>query len=368
MQVAFRVDASATIGTGHLMRCLTLADSLIQTGASVHFLSRDLPQGLVILLRDRQIPLHPLTSNSSPIPEAKLNRIYETWLGVSWNEDAQQTAKVLAKIAEREPLDWLIVDHYALDQRWEAQLRPYATRIMVLDDLADRPHNCDLLLDCNLYNQYEQRYHNLVPKHCQQLLGPAYALLRPEFYHARQHLKSRSGQIQRILVSFGGSDPTGETLKALEAIRQLPQPDLAIDVVIGSANQHQLAIAQRCEAWPNVTLHCQINYMAELMTQADFAIASGGTSTWERCFLGLPSVVIAIAPNQVEALTCLGHAGVIHYLGEHCEIDTTTLSQTVQKLLHQPDRLIKLSQASLMLMKQNDPKRIVAALQSSLMT
>ena len=241
-------------------------------------------------------------------------------------------------------LSWLIVDHYALDKRWEGQMRPFTGKIMVIDDLADRPHDCDLLLDQNLYKGMERRYEGLVPDHCERLLGPRYALLRPEFAAARRTLRHRDGRVRRILVFFGGSDLSNETAKALEAIRLLNRSDIAVDVVVGASNAKGDMIREICQRMPNTCFHLQVENMAELMALADLAIGAGGTTTWERCYLGLPTIVLVLADNQREVAEAMSAAGAIRNVGWHADVTSTGLAEALRMAMASPDFLNAMSE------------------------
>ncbi|GAB6158043.1 UDP-2,4-diacetamido-2,4,6-trideoxy-beta-L-altropyranose hydrolase [Desulfotomaculum varum] len=314
MNFVFRVDSSREIGSGHVMRCLTLANALKERGHGTFFICRDFNGNIGNLICDKG---HELVY----LPYRQGNKVcndrvfHASWLGANWQQDAEDTVAVLRQRFGR-PADWLVVDHYAIDERWEKELLPYARKIMVIDDLADRPHICDVLLDQNLYEDMERRYDNLVPPGAVKLLGPRYALLRPEFYDARQNLRHRDGTVRRILVFFGGSDVTNETLKALKAVKMLNRPDIAVDVVIGSANPHKEEIIAFCQDMSQATLHCQVDNMAQLMVQADLAIGAGGTTTWERCCVGLPALIISIAKNQMGISRAVHMVGSAIYLGE----------------------------------------------------
>ena len=192
---------------------------------------------------------------------------------MDWQEDATETSAILAQ--GDGSIDWLIMDHYALDRLWETEMRPDVRKIMVIDDLADRRHDCDLLLDQNLFKNSHSRHDGLVPIPCQKLLGPRYALLRREFRAARKTLRVRDGRIKRILIFFGGGDPTNETAKALKALAQLNRPEVAVDVVVGGGNPYNKQIQTLVGALPKATYHCQIMNMAELMAAADIAIGGG---------------------------------------------------------------------------------------------
>ena len=310
------------------MRCLTLADALREKGAEVTFVCREHHGHLFELIESsgHQLLRLPLVTSSI---EGRLAHAY--WLDASQEEDARQTAEALKTIGRA---DWLIIDHYALDVEWETAMRSCAKRIMVIDDLADRVHDCDVLLDQNLHlADMETRYERLVPARCKKLLGPKYALLRPEFREARSKLKMRDGSVKRIFVFFGGSDVTNETAKALRAIQQLGRPDLAVDVVIGSANPHQEEITGLCAQLPHAALHRQVNNMAELMSKADLAIGAGGSTTWERCAMGLPTLVITLAKNQRSVAFELSRQGLIRWLGDNDEVDTGLIYQAIDMLI-----------------------------------
>jgi UDP-2,4-diacetamido-2,4,6-trideoxy-beta-L-altropyranose hydrolase len=321
-----RADASVQIGSGHVMRGLTLADALRERGAEVHFICRDLPGHLGGVLADKGYPVHWLPAAVADGAAIPAHTAHSAWLGAPWELDAEQTQAVLAALGN---VDWLIVDHYALDRAWESRMRPLVKRIMVIDDLADRPHDCELLLDQNLYEDMEQRYGGLVPADCRLLLGPRYALLRPEFLEARKTLRQRDGVVRRMLVFFGGADPSNETAKALRAIQRLERPEIAVDVVVGATNPHRAEIEALCAELPNASFHCQVAHMAELMARADLAIGASGVSTWERAALAMPSLLIAVAENQRRVAEDLAVAGGCLYLGQ---AETVTVDH-IQQLL-----------------------------------
>ncbi len=287
--IAIRVDASSQIGTGHFMRCLTLADGLRQRGARIRFVSRHLPEYLSDMLMDKghEILLFDSVKNNAEVDELA----HSHWLGVSQAQDAADSIEVLSDV------DWLIVDHYALDARWESALRGTAKKIMVIDDIADRQHDCDVLLDQNLYTDMQTRYTGKVSSSCQLLLGPRYALLRDEFRKLREQVNPRTEPVKRILVFFGGVDADNYTGLAIKALVELKTKGLHIDVVIGAQHPCRVEIEASC-AEQGYVCHVQTNRMAELMAVADLAIGAGGSASWERCCLGLPTLVISTADNQ----------------------------------------------------------------------
>lgn len=327
MNIVFRVDSSAQVGSGHLMRCLTLADQLHKKykGAKIYFIARMLGGNLNQLIENNGYEWLKL-----PSMEADENLTgYEKWLTVQQDVDAQQTAEKLQMLGQ---VDLLVVDSYALDEKWENVVRAYAKKIMVIDDLANRRHNCDILLDQNYYADMGQRYEGLVPKICEMRIGPSYALLREEFYELKKKLIKRDGSIKNIFIFFGGSDLTNETMKALKAIEMLHWTDLEVNVVVGGSNRHKADIEVYCRNKANIHYFCQVDNIAELMNQADLAIGAGGTTTWERCFLKLPSIVVAIAENQVKIAEDCGKAGLIFYLGTSHEVETADIYNAVINL------------------------------------
>jgi len=335
MTIVIRVDASLQIGSGHVMRCLTLADELRSRGAEVHFISREHPGHLCALVEERGYPLRRLVAPTSAGYHASAGDTHHAaWLAVPWQQDAEETVAALPSAG----VEWLIIDHYALDRRWEGQLRTHVGKIMVIDDLADRPHDCDLLLDQNLYRDLESRYSDLVPVACQRLLGPRYALLRPEFALARKQLRQRDGQVRRILVFFGGVDPSNETAKALQAFIALNLQGVAVDVVVGGGNLHKGEIHALCET-NGFGYYCQVSTMAELMAAADLAIGGGGTATWERCAVGLPSVVLVLADNQRELAQYGAQSGFCFSLGDASDVSTDKIGLAVSFALRSPDTL-----------------------------
>lgn len=337
MKIAFRADASLQMGHGHVMRCLTLADALKAQGAQCHFISREHPGHLLEVIRQRSftvtglpaaLPL-PSAATQDPSKHAK-EPVHAAWLGCDWPTDAQQTSATLANLQP----DWLVVDHYALDQSWETALQPHYQKLMVIDDLADRPHRCDLLLDQNWFgDDTPTRYRNIVPPHCKCYLGPEYALLKPEYAQLRASIPPRNGTVRRVLVFLGGSDPTNQTGKVLTALMQPSLAHLQVDVVIGQNYPDVEGIAAQVAARPGSTLHQGLPTLAHLMSRADLMISAGGSTTWERLCLGLPAVVISVAANQTSTNVALMNAGYIDFLGEMNEVSVSNIADAVRHSL-----------------------------------
>ena len=338
MNIAFRTDATRHIGTGHFMRCLTLAEELKRQGAQIRFISRNLPPHLLRMLDEKGMEHVPLTLEAAQEPSDEL--AHSAWLGCSQAQDARASNHALAD----QVWDWVVVDHYALDVSWENAVRASAKRIMVIDDLADRQHDCDVLLDQNFYADAQTRYSGKVPGHCQRLLGPRYALLRDEFRKFREQVKPRSGEVKRILVFFGGVDADNYTSRAIEALAEIENV-LHVDVVIGAQHPCREQIQTDCVAH-GYLCHVQTTRMAELMAQADLAIGGGGTATWERCCLGLPAISLCTAENQRTQIGDAAEAGLLYAPTSGQDLVAVTRQHT-NLLLENPALLKLISKAAM---------------------
>ena len=343
--IAFRVDATNQIGTGHFMRCLSLADMLKRQGLQILFVSRHLPEHLGAMLATKGHRCSLLDDVDKQATQGGL--AHSHWLECSQVQDADETIKALSG----KQWDWLIVDHYALDIEWESVMRPYSKYIMVIDDLADRKHDCDLLLDQNYYCDMGRRYQALVPKHCVTLLGPSYVLLRAEFYEARRELRERDGSVRRIHVFFGGSDLTNQTKNVVEAVKLLGDIDIKVDVVVGADNPYRNEIRALCEELANVGFHCQVSNMADLIQRSDLGIGAGGTAMWERCFLGLPTMTVVVADNQERTAKDVGSIGAIEYLGWYNQLDPEIYASEISKLIKNPQRVKQIGEEALSIMR-----------------
>lgn len=284
------------IGTGHVMRCLTLADALHERGAQSTFICRPHAGHLLDLIQQRGHTAKALAPADDAFT-APADPCHAKWLGTDCASDAAQTQQVLGD----QDVDWLVVDHYALDRLWEQTMRPYTRRIMAIDDLADRPHDCDLLLDQNLGRQAKD-YGGLLSQHTQTLIGPAYALLRPEFAQWREHSLQRRAQpqLKNLLITMGGVDQANATGQVLSALTNCEIPaDLRITVVMGPTAPWLAQVQAQAAAMPRPTqVLVGVNNMAQLMAESDLCIGAAGGSAWERCALGLPTLVLILAANQ----------------------------------------------------------------------
>jgi pseudaminic acid biosynthesis-associated protein PseG len=302
MRIAFRVDASLRAGRGHLSRCLTLANYLRQLGAKVLFICRRDPAVHDSVFTNGGFEVAWLPALLRPEQRVEISMV-----------DAEQTREVLSIQGE---VDWLIVDHYELDERWESRVRSYTKRLMVIDDLADRPHVCDLLID-QTYGADADRYAGLIPGDCHVLLGSSYALLRPEFAEMRatmQQPESYAGPL-KVHVFFGSGDPENYTQRYSNWLLS-SFPNLSVKAAVGldyEACETLIALNHGYEArfeWER-----GVTDMARHMAMCQVAVGAPGIATWERACLGLPAAYLSIASNQVAVLEHLAAEGFCDFLG-----------------------------------------------------
>ena len=308
MNIVFRVDSSSQMGVGHLMRCLTLADELKKQNHNATFICRELKGNLIKSIEHRVLIL--------PIDkDFQSDDLYLSWLGATQEQDAKQTIQVIHDNA-----DLLIVDSYALDEVWHKQLKPHAKKIMVIDDLADREFDCDVLLNQNLASK-QGDYQGKVPSDCELLLGCEYALLRPEFAAFRKRAlekRKKTQEIKNILISMGGSDKKNITYNVLQQLND----GFNIVVVLSSASLHREMIMDYVKG-KNIEVIINADNMAELMLDADLAIGAGGSTSWERCCLGLPTLLFVTAENQkviAENLERLGAVMIVRSLKDDLQM------------------------------------------------
>lgn len=342
VRVAFRADASVQIGTGHVMRCLTLADELTRQGHECRFVCREHEGHLGDLITSKGygFTLLPAPSDNEVEANDRNSDNYARWLGVPWQEDARQT---LDALTPWQP-EWLVVDHYALDAEWERVLANVVGSIMVIDDLANRCHECALLLDQNL-GRVDSNYDGLLPVDCQRLIGPGYALLRPEFANLREQSLNRRQQpeLKRILISLGGVDRTNVTGQVLDALSESALPvTTELDIIMGAAAPYLDEVRQQAARLPfKATVSVGVTDMAERMCLADLSIGAAGGTSWERGCLGLPAILVVLAENQVAGATALEASGAAVKIDDADQLGTTLPSVLVA--IFEPGRLERMS-------------------------
>ncbi len=367
MKVAFRVDASLQMGTGHVMRCMTLADELALQGADCLFICREHQGNLIEQIRNKGYRTHVLTilppvgvsSHAIKAASDEKSPAHSHWLGASQVEDAAACSAILADVKP----DWLIVDHYALDARWELALKPHYRKLMVIDDLADRPHLCNLLLD-QTFGRDAEDYHALVPASSRLLCGSRYALLRPEFAVLRDYSLQRRAnpQLRLLLITMGGVDKDNATGQVLEALRDCSLPEQCqITVAMGTTAPWLAEVSRQAQSmpWPTKVM-AGVSDMAQLMADSDLAIGAAGATSWERCCLGLPTIMLVLADNQYKVAQGLERVGAVQVLKDPLEIPDC-LPVLLNGLVSSPFLLAEMSEAAASIV---DGRGVVAAIKN----
>jgi len=318
--LVLRADAGSQIGTGHVMRCLALAQAWQADGGRAIFVSNCESQGLCRRVKDAGIDfVH--VSSSHPDPE-----------------DLRQT---LIKLRKLQP-GWLVLDGYHFDPEYQRAVRAAGCSLLVIDDSGHWPeYHANVLLNQNM-NAVQLRY--TCDPDTAMLLDTRYALIRSEF-HVWQGYQRKTPEIaRRILVSLGGSDPANLTLKVIQALHQLRETGLEARIVIGPANSHSETLLQLAQGLSlNVQCIRNATNMAELMAWADIAVSSAGSICWELAYMGLPSVAFILAENQRRIGEELGKRGIVLNLGWHEQVTPAEIAQVVNKMVFSPKARAEMS-------------------------
>lgn len=331
MNVLFRVDASKQIGTGHVMRCLTLARKLREMGHHCKFACRVKPGHLIGHIESQGFDVIKLGDSHNEFQSSVQNESESaaTWLGVSQKADAHE----LRDSINPSLYDWVVVDHYGIDAEWEKDIRSVCRRILVIDDLANRHHDCDALLDQNLVEDYFHRYDGLIPDACARLLGPKYALLHADFESFDKHLVRTTSEIPRILVFFGGTDVGGVTAFVVDSLLQINDLSFHLDVVLNKDTESYRSLVTKRLHSERLTIHSGLPSLAKLMSECDLAIGATGVTTWERICVGLPTLVMTVAENQEVIAEHLDHIGLVAYVGRYKSVTITDLIVAFRKFI-----------------------------------
>ncbi len=279
------------------MRCFALAEVIKNLNFNVYFISKEIKGNIIKNIENDGYKVFTLDSKATKSPKQR------------WKIDAAKTTKIIQRFKNEKNL--LLVDNYELSKMWETSVKPVVDKIIVIDDFSNRSHNCNLFIDQNLHTNTKER-NKKNPKNCKKLLGPKYAMLRKEFVEGRRTVKRISGKINRILISFGGSDEKNQTLKV---IKKIVDEKINVDVIVGEPNKNKTKIKKICSRMENFTYYQQPKNIAKIMKKADLAIGAGGIITWERCCLGLPSIVAIVSKNQEDATNAVSKKGCLINLG-----------------------------------------------------
>ena len=364
MRTLFRVDSSSIIGAGHVMRCLTLARRIRDAKGTCVFVCRKHEGNLSEFIRSDGFEVR-ILPEVSPKTEV-LVEDHSTWFGTLRELDAEQTLGVCREMGG---VDWLIADHYAVDWRWTEALREGTKKVLIIDDLVDRLHDCDALLD-QTYGATVHDYEKLVKGQFIPMMGTEYTLLREEFKMLRsQSLKKRElkSSVERVLIAMGGMDLRDLTCDIIHALKNKRETKgLTLDVVISSCSPYLTRIRDTAEKYQGVCLHVDTDKMAELMFECDVAVGAGGTTTWERCALGLPAVCISTAQNQERLLKSVSEQEAIIYAGCWQSSGPTEIVEHLQPLIENQEIRYSVSSRAAILCDGNGASRVTEQMMTAL--
>jgi|TARA_B110000879_G_scaffold54699_1_gene77340 UDP-2,4-diacetamido-2,4,6-trideoxy-beta-L-altropyranose hydrolase len=325
MNIVFRVDANDYMGVGHLTRCLRLAKSLAPHAKNILFISRNLPIKFQDLIYKNNFDFESMSGKKNDYLNKNKS---STWLGVNFQKDAEDCINILNK--KEEKWDLLVIDHYGIDVKWEMLFKKIVSKIMVIDDLANRNHSCDILLDQNFEDQ--KRYKGLTSNNSELLLGPKYALLSEDYIDSRKDTRYRKNPIKKLLVFFGGTDVYNLTNMTVQAIIDTNIKFSNIDIVLSKDSPNYNELNKKCEFIDEMNIFSDIPSLCPLINNADLCIGAGGSSTWERMCLGLPSVVITVAENQVPVSKKLNDEGLIFLIGNHKNVSSELIKNQILRI------------------------------------
>lgn len=331
-RILFRCDAGRQLGGGHVMRCLTLAHALAERGASVTFACSAGTFKTVPTLAASSFPAITL---DAPLEATEVVATGQRW-------------------------DAMVIDHYQFEARHEVVFRQAAPVILAIDDLADRSHDCDILVDQTVGREPSD-YAALIAPGTDLRLGADYALLRPEFARARPAAlaaRAQARRVSRIFVSLGMTDICGITARTVEAVLAAGL-EVEIAVAVGSRAESLPDLRALAAADPRVVLHLDCNDVCGLMVASDLAIGAGGMTSWERCCLGLPTIMLVLAENQSENAIRLARLGAIEVVPGH---DAAGLGAALRRLAGNPAARVAMSAAASAVTDGRGAARIVDAL------
>lgn len=333
MNILIRADASIDIGTGHIMRCLTLADEFQKHNCNVTFVCREESGHLGEKIKERE---HSVLFINKDEYRSDSNGNTESY----WEKDFEETNKIL----ENQNFDWAVIDHYKLDYRWEEKIRSKVDKVMVIDDLVDRKHTCEILLD-QTFGRNVSEYNHLLPEYCQILTGTTYALIRPEFSECRESSLARRkySEIKQLLISLGGVDKNNVTTEILKHLvnSSLPE-DCTIKILLGTTSPWYDSVNQEAQKlkW-DVEVLVDPDQIPHILAESDLAIGAAGSSAWERCALGLPTLMIMLADNQKDIAFVLSQCNAVILVNEVSEIN-----EQIDLLLSDRDKLINIGKSA----------------------
>ena len=335
-----RADASPKIGAGHVMRCLALAQAWQDAGGKAVF----------------------AMSQVIPAIEAKIRTENCELLCIPGGIGSQSDCKYTQGLGRQYLAEWVVLDGYCFDSKYRQDLKDAGFKLLVIDDLGFSDDYSDVILNQNLHakqSMYPNRHRDSM---C--LLGPRFALLRREFETGVSSEKPARSTGTRVLVMMGGTDPQNVSEKVVCALASLPAGSLDVRLVVGSGNPHTDTFRCLCSDKSNVQVVVNPSSVADLMLWADIAVSAAGSTVWELCGFGVPSILISTAENQVDGAQELARLGLSRYLGRCQDVSWPQLTQEVRDLLSSRERRESMSRATRALVDGRGAERAVNALQS----
>lgn len=362
MKIVFRVDSGSHMGIGHVMRCLTLAHELKKNNHQLFFITKNHKNFSKKVIADH----FPVSVMDSGVPRdlsAAERHDYANWLGESWESDLEKTNKILAGIGQ---LDLVIVDHYSLGKDYEQGLQ--CSRVMVIDDLMNRSHHCDLVLDQNITANQVKYSQLMEKKETKLLMGPPFAMLRPEFeeLHKQVSVGDSSREIKNILIFFGAADVNGDCLKIARALTANEFARFNITFILQSEHQDYPELSKLLSAYQKAQLLSFVPNLAELMAKTDLFIGAGGTTSWERACLGVATALLSVADNQTLICQELGEKGICHYLGRSDRMTKNNWQAFFEEIVPQNSLWYGFRSRSYQLIDGMGTKRVASAIEEIL--
>ena len=310
MNFFIRCDSSYNIGSGHMMRCLNLAKLLIKKKNKVFLISNNIERSLFKFIRKKKINIIFI--------KKKTNQI----------EDAKETIKGIKKFYQIN--DWIIVDSYKLKKDWENKIKNYFCKLLVINDLKNIKHNCDIYLNQSILSN-KIVLKKFFGKNTKILIGPKYSLLDQNFQKLRNKSIIRS-EVKNILIFFGASDKNNLTKIYTDILLKKINQNIKLNIVIGTLNKNKKNLYKYYNNEDRIRFFYNLKNLAKIMTKSDLYVGSGGTTTWERCCLKLPSIVISTANNQETHSKYLSRINAIKYLGKHSKLSKNKFKKEFERI------------------------------------
>ena len=340
MRLLLRADASHQIGTGHVMRCLALAQAWQDIGGHATLSTAENAPGIRDLLEAEGVDVVRLSTQ----PGA--------------DDDAVQTAETALRLGA----DWVVADGYRFGSRYQEILKRMGCRLLFIDDYGHAGHySADVVLNQNLHAS-EHLYADREP-YTRLLIGRPFLLLRREFLEWKGWERQISGAARRVMVTLGGSDPHNTTSRVIDALEQIDVEGLEVVVVVGASNRHRDGLlAERRGSRLRIEFRDNVARMSELMAWADVAVSAGGSTCWEMAFMGLPAVAIVLAENQRSIVCSLAESGAVVNAGWHSALSRDSLAALLTGLVREREARHRMSQRGRGLVDGLGAKRVAELL------